>query len=149
MDTLTNEDAIRSVSRSVAFENHDSSSAMPIGDSEKLIRDTSDNLGAIREVDYEADYSPLTPDKLQQWLIPPHPLTDHGAAYPGTGKWFIQGKTFRWWKKAQKGASLLIWGECMFLSPTVPSRLLITSYFSQPGRERLSFGMQFPVLSVH
>ena len=94
-------------------------------------------------------YDDLTPDKLQQWLTPPDPLTDHEAAYPGSGKWFIQGKTFRWWRKQEKGALLLICGDCMFLSPTVPLRLLIMSSFSQPGRERLSFGMQFPESSVH
>jgi len=68
----------------------------------------------------------LPPDKLQQWLDPPNPLVTHQAAHPGTGKWFIQGKAFRWWKKKEKGASLLICGECMFLSTAVPSPLLIT-----------------------
>jgi hypothetical protein len=91
----------------------------------------------------------LSLDELQKWLAPPPvSLTTHGAVHPGTGKWFIQGKTFRWWKK-EGGASLLVRGECMFLSPAVPSRLLITSFFSQPGPERLSFGMQFPERSVH
>ena len=90
----------------------------------------------------------LPPDKLQEWLTPPDPHTAPVAAFTGTGKWFIQSKAFRWWKGKEKGASLLICGERMFLSPAVPSRLLITSFFSQPGRERLPFGMQFPERSV-
>jgi hypothetical protein len=91
----------------------------------------------------------LPPDKLQKWLAPPNPLTAHKAAHPGTGKWFIEGKSFRRWKKNEKGASLLICGECMLLSPAVPSRLLITYSLRQPGRAKLSFGMQFPERSVH
>ena len=59
MDMLTNEEALLSVSRSAAFESHDSSSATPIG--EELIRDTSDNLVAIQEVDYPGYYSSLSP----------------------------------------------------------------------------------------
>ena len=91
----------------------------------------------------------LPRDKLQKWLNPPNPLIAHAAANPETGKWFTQGKTFRWWEKKEKGASLLILGERMFLSSAVPSRLLITFSFSQPGRARLSFGMQFPEHPVH
>ncbi|KAF8493459.1 hypothetical protein F5888DRAFT_1926975 [Russula emetica] len=59
MDTLTNEDTLLSLSRNPAFERRDSSSATPAG--EKLIRETSDNLDAIREVDYQADDSALAP----------------------------------------------------------------------------------------
>ena len=59
MDTLTNESTLLSASRSAAFECHDSSSATPTG--EKLIRDTSENLDAIREVDYQVDDNALTP----------------------------------------------------------------------------------------
>jgi hypothetical protein len=59
MDTLTNEDTLLSLSRGPAFERHDSSGAMPAG--KKLIRETSDNLDAIREVDYQADDSALAP----------------------------------------------------------------------------------------
>jgi hypothetical protein len=91
----------------------------------------------------------LTREKLREWLAPPDPLTTHKDAHPGTGKRFIQGKEFRWWKNKDEGASLLIWGERMFLAPVSSPRLLITSSFSQPGRERLSFGMQFPESSVH
>ena len=57
----------------------------------------------------------LLPDKLKQWLSPPNPLIDHVNAHPGSGKWFTQSRTFRWWKKKEKGASLLIYGERMFL----------------------------------
>ena len=87
-------------------------------------------------------------DELKQWLNPPNPLIDHVVAHPGTGKWFIQSNAFQWWKKKEKGASLFICGESMFLQPAAPSRLLITTSLSQPGRERLCFGMQFPELSV-
>lgn len=59
MDTLTNEQALLSVSRGAPFEHHHSSSATPTG--EKPIRDTSDNLDAIREVDHQADDSALFP----------------------------------------------------------------------------------------
>ncbi len=59
MDTLTNEKTLLSVSRSDAFEHHDISSATPAG--EKLIRDTGDNLDAIREVDYRADDTASAP----------------------------------------------------------------------------------------
>jgi hypothetical protein len=195
MHKLTNEDALRSVSRSAAA---------PTG--EKLISDTNDNLGTILEVDHKADDSVLDPqvgahgsysfsmhvltippicvlkeakeeskdplappedeniagskngskrspqdlpaDKLKQWLSPPNPLINHVDAHPGTGKWFIQSNTFRWWKKKEKGVSLIICGESMFLQPAAPSRLLISSSLSQPGRERLCFGMQFPERSV-
>jgi hypothetical protein len=90
----------------------------------------------------------LPSDKLKQWLSPPNRLIDNVDAHPGTGKWLIQSKTFQWWKKMEKGASLLICGDRMFLSLAVPSQLLISSSFSQPGRERLCFGMQFPERSV-
>jgi hypothetical protein len=91
----------------------------------------------------------LTREKLREWLAPPDPLTTHKDAHPGTGKRFIQGEAFRWWKNREEGASLLIWGERMLISPVLSPRLLITSSFSQPDRERLSFGMQFPESSVH
>ena len=90
----------------------------------------------------------LSLDELKQWLSPPNPLIDHVVAHPGTGKWFIQSNTFQWLKKKDRGASLFIFGESMFLQPAAPSRLLITTSLSQPGRERLCFGMQFPELSV-
>ena len=136
MHTLTNEDALRSASRSAAA---------PTG--EKVVRDTNDNSGTILEVDDMADDSvsgprvgahgsysfsmhvltlpPICvlkeakelPDNLRQWLGPPNPLNDHVDAHHGAGKcqWFIQSKTFRWWKKKEKGASLLICGESVFL----------------------------------
>jgi len=61
MDTLTNEKTLLSVSGSATSERHDGSGATPTG--EKPIRDTSDNLDAIGEVDYKADDSalPVTP----------------------------------------------------------------------------------------
>jgi hypothetical protein len=90
----------------------------------------------------------LPSDKLKQWLSPPNHLVDHVDAHPETGKWFIQSNTFQWWKRKEKGASLFICGESMFLQPAAPPRLLITSSLSQPGRERLCFGMQFPERSV-
>ena len=63
-------------------------------------------------------------DKLRKWLSPPNPQTNHEAAcssqLSGTGSWFIQGKTFRTWKRTT-GTSLLICGKRMFFSPSVPS----------------------------
>lgn len=53
MDALTHEETLLSVSS----ECHDSSSATPVR--EEPIRDTSDNLDAIWEVDYQADDIPL------------------------------------------------------------------------------------------
>jgi hypothetical protein len=50
MDTLTNEEALLLVSKSAAT---------PTG--EKLIRDSSDNLGTIREVNHKTDDSALSP----------------------------------------------------------------------------------------
>ena len=50
MDTLTNEEALLSVSRSAATPT-----------SERPIHDTSDNLDTIPEVDYKADDSGLVP----------------------------------------------------------------------------------------
>jgi hypothetical protein len=59
-------------------------------------------------------------DKLRKWLTPPDHQTNHKAAcssqHSGTGSWFIQGKTFRTWKKGD-GASLLICGKRTFFSP--------------------------------
>lgn len=80
--------------------------------------------------DGKGDSPDLPRDKVQKWLNAPDPpdtATLGSARLPGTGKWFIQGKDFRWWKRKETGASLVICGECMFLSPAVPSRLLITS----------------------
>ena len=81
-------------------------------------------------------------DKLLQWLTPPDPSANHDTAcksrHAETGKWFFRDRKFKSWKK--KGSFLLIWGDCMFFSPSLPSRLLT---FAQPGRERLFFGMQF------
>jgi len=61
MDTLTNEKTLLSVSslRSAVTNSRDSISATPTG--EKPIRDTGDNLDAIREVGYQAEDSALVP----------------------------------------------------------------------------------------
>lgn len=53
MDTLTNEDALLSVTRSAATPTTPTA--------EKPIRDTKDNLDAIQEVDYKVDDSALAP----------------------------------------------------------------------------------------
>ncbi|KAI0262687.1 hypothetical protein BGY98DRAFT_1104080 [Russula aff. rugulosa BPL654] len=99
LHSRTNEDALLSVSKSAAT---------PTG--EKLIRDTNDMIRGVGHKASQVEAKDL-PDKLRQWLSPPNPLNDLVDAHPGAGKWFIQSKTFRWWKKKEKGASLLICGE--------------------------------------
>lgn len=59
------------------------------------------------------------PDKLQRWLNPPDPVIAHETRHPGTGKWFIESKAFRWWKRKEKSASLLVRGERVFPSLAV------------------------------
>lgn len=75
MDMLTDERTLLDVSGSAAFERHDTGSATPTG--EKHIRDTSDNLDAIREVDYQADDSSLAPQvgAHGSYSFSMHPLT--------------------------------------------------------------------------
>jgi hypothetical protein len=75
MDMLTNKQTLLSVSRSAAFEHHDSSSATPTG--EKSICDTSDNLDAIWVVDHQADDSALAPQvgAHGSYSFSMHPLT--------------------------------------------------------------------------
>jgi hypothetical protein len=92
-------------------------------------KEKSQDLAPLED-DIKGGSLDLPLDKLQKWLGPPNPLIVHEAAHPGTGKWFIQSKAFRWWKGKEGGASLLILGERMFLSSAVPSRLLITYSFS-------------------
>ncbi|KAI0260992.1 hypothetical protein BGY98DRAFT_1104527 [Russula aff. rugulosa BPL654] len=139
------------------------SAATPTGG--ELIRDTSDNLEVIREVDHQADDSALAPqvakakskdpappeddhkagskngskvslpelppDKLKHWLNPPNRLIDHVHAHPGTGKWLIQSRTFRWWKKKEKGALLIICGD-----PGSGKTILCSSIIKEVNRTR-------------
>ena len=151
MDMLTNQQNLLSVSRSEEFEiqdiDHyqtgDSALAPQVGAHGsysffvhvltlppfvcyKTAKEKSNFKDLAPPEDDHSASLDLPPYMLQQWLTPPNPLIDHGAAHPGTGKWFVQGEAFRWWIK-EEGASLLICGQRMFLTPPVPSRLLITS----------------------
>ncbi|KAI9511100.1 hypothetical protein F5148DRAFT_422008 [Russula earlei] len=51
--------------------------------------------------------------EFRTWLLPPDPSINHNTAceiqHPGTAKWFIQGSTFRDWKK--NGSLLWIRGN--------------------------------------
>jgi hypothetical protein len=68
-------------------------------------------------------------ERLQAWLSPPDPSMNHNYAcktrYDGTTMWFIQGSTFREWKK--NGSLLWICGNRMLLPPVLCLQLFILS----------------------
>jgi hypothetical protein len=57
-------------------------------------------------------------EKFRSWLSPPDPSVNHNTAskthHSGTAKWFIQGSTFRDWKK--NGSLLWVRGNRMPLT---------------------------------
>ena len=64
-------------------------------------------------------------EKLQRWLSPPNPSTNHNIArkahHKGTASWFFQGSIFKQWK-----SSPLLWihgkRRFRFLSTTLPTQ---------------------------
>ncbi|KAH9992931.1 hypothetical protein BJV77DRAFT_410664 [Russula vinacea] len=71
-----------------------------------IIEDIDDSVkGVARSVDnvvHELKRNQMR-DKLRSWLSPPDPSVNHNTAcktqHSGTATWFIQGSTFRDWKK--------------------------------------------------
>ena len=61
-------------------------------------------------------------EKLEKWLSPPDPSTNHNIArkahHKGTASWFFQGSIFKQWK-----SSYLMWihgkreSPCLFITP--------------------------------
>jgi hypothetical protein len=64
-------------------------------------------------IPFHAPRTALSHEKLRSWLSPPNPSINHNIAsathHDGTASWFIQGKTFRAWKK--NGSILWIRGN--------------------------------------
>ena len=80
-------------------------------------------------------------EKLQNWLSPPDPSTNHNIArkvhHKGTTSWFFQGSIFKQWK-----SSPLLWvhGKRMSLSPsTTPHTPLTLNFVAGSGKSVLWF----------
>ena len=78
-------------------------------------------------------------EKLQRWLSPPDPSTNHDMAcntqLDGSAKWFIEGTTFREWKEKKIGSLLWISGNrTLFLRSTFMAINPLSDYIAGCGK---------------
>ncbi|KAH9966864.1 hypothetical protein BC827DRAFT_705047 [Russula dissimulans] len=102
LDTLTTEETVTTVARNLEVTHHVKELTNDIRDNVIITKDAMDQLtrNQLRE-------------KLRTWLSPPDPSINHNTAretqHRVTANWFIQGNTFRDWKK--NGSLLWIRGN--------------------------------------
>ncbi|KAH9952688.1 hypothetical protein BC827DRAFT_1252878 [Russula dissimulans] len=111
LDTLTNEET-----------------SMTLATNLKVTHDVDSNVVEIKHITNELKRNQLQ-EKFRTWLSPPDPSINHNTAHKtqhsGTATWFIEGSTFREWKKKCpllwiRGNRTLLPSFCLYYNRFLP-----------------------------